>query len=112
MRGSAAALLVLEAIVVLLGTLTAVTTTDLDPAAGWAGGGLLALLCVLAAGMLRRGSVGVVLGSVAQLLAVASGFLVPVMFFLGAIFAGLWVLAIVLGRRIEAARAPTGVPAG
>lgn len=105
MRGTAAALLGLEAIVVLLATLAAVTTTDLAPALGWAGGGLLALLCVAAAGTLRRGSVGLILGSVAQVLAVASGFLVPVMFFLGAVFAGLWIMAVVLGRRIEAVQA-------
>lgn len=105
MRGAGAALLVLEAIVVLLAALAAVTTTDLAPAIGWAAGGLLALLCVAAAGTLRRGSVGVVLGSVVQVLAVASGLVVPVMFFLGALFAGLWVMAFVLGRRIEAARA-------
>lgn len=105
MRGAGAVLLVLEAVVVLLATLLAVTTTDLTAALGWAGGGLLALLCFTAAGTLRRGSTGVVLGSVAQVLAVASGLVVPVMFFLGGIFAGLWIMAIVLGRRIEAVQA-------
>lgn len=105
MRGAAAALLGLEAIVALLAALAAVTTTDLAPALGWAGAGLLALLCVAAAATLRRGSIGLILGSAAQVLAVASGFLVPVMFFLGAVFAGLWIMAIVLGRRIESVQA-------
>lgn len=112
MRGAAAVLLVLEAVVVLLAALAAVTTTDLDPVTGWAGGAALALLCVAAAGTLRRGPVGEVLGSVAQLLTVASGFVVPVMFFLGALFAGLWVMAMVLGRRIEAIQASWRAPAG
>ncbi len=104
MRGASATLLGLEAIVALLAALTAVTTTDVAPGLAWAAGGGLAVLCVLAAGLLRKPA-GQVLGSVVQVLAIASGFLVPTMFFLGALFAGLWVLALVLGRRIEAVQA-------
>ncbi len=109
MRAVAATLLGLEAIVALLAALTAVTTTDVAPGLAWAAGGGLAVLCVLAAGLLRRPA-GPVLGSVVQVLAIASGFVVPTMFFLGALFAGLWVLALVLGRRIDAVQAQRVAP--
>jgi hypothetical protein len=42
-----------------------------------------------------------VAGSVVQLLAIATGFLVPIMFFLGVIFAALWITAIFVARRVE-----------
>ena len=42
-----------------------------------------------------------VLGSVLQVLVIAAGAVVPVMYALGAIFAGFWVLAIWMGRRAE-----------
>ena len=38
-------------------------------------------------------------GSVLQVLVIAAGAIVPVMYFLGAIFAVLWVIGIGLGRR-------------
>ena len=40
-------------------------------------------------------------GSVLQVLVIAAGVVVPVMYALGAIFGGFWVLAIVMGRRDE-----------
>jgi hypothetical protein len=62
----------------------------------------------LATGLLRN-QVGYALGWVVQVGAVGLGFVVPVMFVLGLGFAGAWVAAIVLGRRIEEAkRAHTG----
>ena len=105
MKGPMAVLLAMEAIVILLGALAAATTTDISRGAVWAGGAALAVLCVAAAGMLRRGTTGVMLGSIAQVLAIVSGILIPAMFFLGAIFGGLWIMALVLDRRVEAARA-------
>ena len=43
-----------------------------------------------------------VAGSVLQLLVIAAGVMVPVMYVLGVIFAGFWILAIWMGRRWEA----------
>ena len=40
-----------------------------------------------------------------QVLVIAAGVIVPVMYFLGAIFAALWVIGILLGRRVAAASA-------
>lgn len=71
----------------------------------------LALLAIVATGLLRN-QVGYALGWVVQVGAVGLGFVVPVMFVLGLAFAGFWVMAIVLGRRIEEAKgaADPGVP--
>jgi Protein of unknown function (DUF4233) len=63
----------------------------------------LAVLAVVAAGLLRT-KAGYVLGSVVQAGAVGLGFVVPVMFVLGLAFAAFWVMAIVLGRRIDDAK--------
>jgi hypothetical protein len=63
----------------------------------------LAVLAVVAAGLLRN-KVGYVLGWLVQVGAVGLGFVVPVMFVLGLAFGAFWVMAIVLGRRIEQAK--------
>jgi hypothetical protein len=63
-----------------------------------------AVLALVAAGLLRN-QVGYILGSIIQVIAVGLGFVVPVMFVLGLAFAAFWVMAIVLGRRIDEAKA-------
>ncbi len=67
-------------------------------------GGVVAVLCMTLAGTLRRKWAWVV-GSVLQIVLFAYGFFVTPMFFLGALFGGLWIAAIVVGRKGEAARA-------
>ncbi|MBI3428695.1 MAG: DUF4233 domain-containing protein [Actinobacteria bacterium] len=67
-------------------------------------GGVIALLLIFAAGMLRRRS-GWILGSLLQIALITYGFVVTPLFFLGVLFGGLWVAAIVVGRKGEAARA-------
>lgn len=67
-------------------------------------GGVIAFLFIVAAGMLRKRS-GWILGSILQVAMIAYGFVVTPLFFLGALFGGLWVAAIVVGRKGEAARA-------
>jgi hypothetical protein len=98
-----AAILCLEAIA--LGLTTPVMISIADVAVGRAlliGLGL-ALACVLLAGMLR-GEWAYLLGWAIQVAAIALGFLVPMMFLLGAIFAMLWGAAYFLGRKIERER--------
>lgn len=99
MRGIAAAVLVFEGLVVLFATLVALDLSDVDAPVLWSVGGGLALTCVLAAGLLRR-PWGYALGSVLQVAVVAAGFVVPVMFFLGVVFAALWFFALHLGRKV------------
>lgn len=60
----------------------------------------LAVLCVLVCGLLKR-PFGYVAGTVVQVLAIATGFFVPTMFFLGVVFAALWITAIFVARRVE-----------
>ncbi|MET0741335.1 MAG: DUF4233 domain-containing protein [Candidatus Nanopelagicales bacterium] len=106
MRTLCASVLAFEAVVLLLAVPVAVQLSDVEGAAAW---WLVApgVLAIVAAGLLRS-RVGLVLGSLVQVLAIGLGFVVPVMFFLGAVFACLWVLAIVLGRRAETMQASRG----
>jgi hypothetical protein len=67
-------------------------------------GGGLALAGLIIAGLLRY-RWAYVAGTVLQILVIATGFMVPAMFFLGVIFAALWVTAIWLARRVESAAA-------
>jgi hypothetical protein len=72
------------------------------PALIW--GGVIAALLVLALATLRI-RVGWVLGSLLQVALVGYGFVATPLFFLGLLFMGLWIAAIVVGRKGEAARA-------
>ncbi len=67
-------------------------------------GGAIALLCLLTAGMMKRKS-GWYFGSLLQVAVICYGFVLPVMFFMGALFAGLWIAAYLIGRKGEAIRA-------
>ena len=67
-------------------------------------GTVIALLFILCAGALRR-KFGWILGSILQGAMISYGLIVTPLFFLGTLFAGLWVTAIVVGRKGEAARA-------
>jgi hypothetical protein len=65
----------------------------------WTGLGL-AVLCFLAAGVMRR-PWGVTLGWLIQLATVASAFVVPLMLVVGLMFLILWVGSLVMCRRVE-----------
>ena len=67
-------------------------------------GGALALAILLTAGMMKR-MTGWYLGSVWQIGLIAYGVVVPAMYFLGTLFAVLWVSAFIIGRKGEAIRA-------
>jgi membrane-bound metal-dependent hydrolase YbcI (DUF457 family) len=103
MKRLCATVLVMEAIIIGLAIPVAITINH-DPA-GQAGlaGGALAVAAVLLAAVVSRAATRpvLVIGSVLQVLVIAAGAVVPVMYALGAIFAGFWVLAIWMGRRAE-----------
>jgi hypothetical protein len=67
-------------------------------------GAILALLFLLTPGLLKK-KAGWILGSLLQILIIAYAVVVPSMVFIGVLFAGLWVAAIIVGRKGEAARA-------
>jgi hypothetical protein len=103
-RGMCAGVLSLEAITLGLTTPVLITIADVDTAVALAVGLGLAVLCLLTAGLLsREWAYG--LGWVIQVAALALGFVIGIMFFLGAVFAALWATAYLLGRRIERERA-------
>lgn len=99
-----AAVLSLEAITLGLTTPVMITVTDVDVSTAlWVGLGL-AVGCLVIAGMLR-GEWAYALGWLVQVGAIGLGVLVPLMFFLGSLFALLWGTAYFLGRKIERERA-------
>jgi hypothetical protein len=100
MRRLCASVLGMEAIVLGLITPVAIMVNGVTPAVAVTVGLGLAVACVVVTGLLKR-PFAYVAGSVLQLLAIATGFLVPIMFFLGVIFAALWVTAIFVARRVE-----------
>ena len=65
----------------------------------WVGTGL-AVLCFLAAGLMRR-PWGVTLGWLIQLATFAAALVVPAMVIVGLVFLALWVGSLVLCRRVE-----------
>lgn len=103
-RGMCAAVLTLEAIVMLLTAPVLVRFADVEPEVAIGIGVGLCVACIGVAGMLRS-ETGYIIGWVLQVGAVGLGFLAPVMFFLGGLFAALWIAADLLGRRIESERA-------
>jgi hypothetical protein len=103
-RGMAAAVLSLEAITLGLTTPVMITIADVPAGTAVAVGLGLAVVCLLLAGMLRA-EWAYLAGYVVQVAAIALGFVVPVMFGLGAVFAALWTAADLLGRKIERERA-------
>lgn len=103
--------LVGEALVVGFATLVAKDLADVSRGQALAAGAGLALLCVVAAGLLRS-RVGYLLGWLVQLLLVATALWVPVMLFVGLVFAALWVVALVQGSRADALTASRADRAG
>jgi len=98
-------ILSMEALIVLLAVPAAVNLSDVSTGVAWAAAGGVALICVAGAATVRRGRPGYAVGWVAQVLAVASGVIVPTMFVLGAIFALLWIVLMRIGPEVEAAQA-------
>ncbi|NLI19611.1 MAG: DUF4233 domain-containing protein [Actinomycetales bacterium] len=106
-RMFASSVLASEALVVVLAALVA-ARLDLAPAAvAWGAGAALAVLCLLAAGLLRW-PVGYVLGWVAQTALLVLSVRVPTMVILAVVFVLLWVGGLVLGTRVDRERAERG----
>jgi hypothetical protein len=103
-RGMCAAVLSLEAITLGLTTPVMITIADVPAGTAVTVGLGLAVVCLLLAGMLRA-EWAYLVGYGVQVAAIALGFVVPVMFGLGLVFAALWAAADLLGRKIERERA-------
>lgn len=92
--------LLLEAVLVFFIVLVVFGLRVLPPAAAFAGGAALFVL-LLVTGRLVRWRFGVWLGWVLQGVLVAVGIVVPIMYFVGAVFLAIWIYCFITGRRLD-----------
>ena len=103
-----AAILVLQAVMFGLTTLVMISVADVDVSTAlWVGLGLT-VACVLTSGMLRK-QWAYMVGWAIQIASLGLGFVIPMMFFLGVIFASLWAGAFFLGRKVDIEKAERAV---
>jgi hypothetical protein len=91
--------LVLEAVLIFFVTLTAFGLKALPPVTAFVGGAAF-FLALVAASALQRFEWGVWIGWVLQVALLATGFILPLMFFVGAIFVALWIFCFVKARQL------------
>ena len=104
-RTAASVVLGGELFVVLFAALVARALSDVD---GWTVLGVslvVVALIVAAMGTMRREPAGYVLGTVVQVALLAATYWVHLMLLVGLIFAALWVVALVQGRKVDQVRA-------
>ena len=102
MKRLCATVLIMEAIVIGLAIPVAVQIAHSSLRAVGLVGGVAAVAAVVLAALARpRLRWTLAGGSVLQVLVIAAGAVVPAMYFLGAIFAALWIIGIWLGYRVE-----------
>ena len=104
MRTLCASTLIGEFFVIGFAGLVAMQTSGIAAGTVWTVSGSAMALCLLLCGVLTRPG-GVQLGWALQIGLVASGFIVPMMFFLGVCFAGLWWASVHFGRKDDEAKA-------
>ncbi|MER7833582.1 DUF4233 domain-containing protein [Streptomyces sp. NPDC095602] len=104
MRTLCASTLIGEFFVIGFAGLVAMKDDSLAMGTVWTVCGIAMALSVLLCGMITRPG-GLQLGWALQIALILSGFVVPIMFFLGALFAGLWWASIHFGRKIDEAKA-------
>lgn len=104
MRTLCASTLLGEFFVIGFAGLVAMRMSGLPAGTVWAVSGAAMVLCLLLCGLLTRPG-GVPAGWALQLALIASGFVVPTMFFLGACFTGLWWASVHFGRKVDEVKA-------
>ncbi|SDK63209.1 DUF4233 domain-containing protein [Streptomyces indicus] len=104
MRTLCASTLIGEFFIIGFAGLVAMKDPDLSMGTVWTVCGIAMAVSVLLCGMITRPG-GVQLGWALQVALIASGFIVPTMFFLGACFAALWGVSVHFGRKIDEAKA-------
>ncbi|TLS42407.1 DUF4233 domain-containing protein [Streptomyces montanus] len=104
MRTLCSSTLIGEFFVIGFAGLVAMKDPGLSMTTVWTVSGVAMVLCVLLCGVVTRPG-GVQLGWALQIALIASGFVVPTMFFLGAIFAALWWASVHFGRKVDEAKA-------
>jgi Protein of unknown function (DUF4233) len=96
--------LIMETVVIWLAIPVALAVDHARPQRVGAAGVVLAVAAIVLAALARRRlRWAIVGGTVLQALVIAAGVIVPVMYFLGAIFAAFWVIGLRLGHRLDVA---------
>ncbi|GAQ63389.1 MULTISPECIES: DUF4233 domain-containing protein [Streptomyces] len=104
MRTLCASTLIGEFFVIGFAGLVAMKDPDLTMSTVWTVSGIAMFLCVVLCGLVTRPG-GVQLGWALQIALILSGFVVPTMFFMGAVFAALWWASVHFGRKVDEAKA-------
>ncbi|MEU0915708.1 DUF4233 domain-containing protein [Streptomyces althioticus] len=104
MRTLCSSTLIGEFFVIGFAGLVAMKQPDLSTGTVWTVCGIAMFLSVVLCGMVGRPG-GVALGWALQIALIASGVFVPMMFFLGAVFALLWWASVHFGRKVDEAKA-------
>lgn len=103
-RRLAAVVVAFQVIAVLLGGLVAWAIAKSQDGGGRSSylwfGVVLAVLCIVVAGTMRR-PWGVAIGWLVQITTLAAAFVVPLMFFVGVFFLALWITALVQGAKMD-----------
>jgi hypothetical protein len=103
-RGAAESLLsialVLEAVLVFFVVLVVFGLKILPPAIAFGGGAALLVVLMLDS-LLVRWPAGIWLGWLLQAVLVAAGVLLPLMYFIGALFLAIWIYCFITGRRLD-----------
>ena len=96
--------LIMETVVIWLAIPVAVAIEHASFGRVGVAGVVLAVLAVVLAALARRRLRWTIVGgSVLQAVVIVAGVIVPVMYFLGAIFAAFWVIGLRLGHRLDVA---------
>lgn len=103
MRVVLLSILIFEAILFGLAVPVMIFTSSISSGVATALGVGGALLALVATALLRK-PVGYLIGWIIQVAAIAMGFANGAMFVVGGMFAGLWVITFVLGKRLDAAK--------
>lgn len=97
-------ILVLEGVLVLFAAVTADGLGAVRPGVLWPVAGAMVLVLLVLSRLVTAPG-GYVAGSIAQILVLACGLVLPAMYALGGLFLVLWVVALRLGGRIDRERA-------
>ncbi|MFD0277119.1 DUF4233 domain-containing protein [Kitasatospora sp. NPDC127111] len=100
MRTLCSSTLIGEALLIMFAALVAMQLSDVPTATIWTVSGIAMALCVALCGMITRPG-AVPIGWALQIGLIASGFILPTMFGLGVVFAGLWWCSVHYGRKID-----------
>ncbi len=98
--------LALEAVLVFFVVLVVFGLRLLPAGLVFGGGAVLFVLLLVATRLVRYGW-GVWLGWLLQAVLVALGILLPLMYFIGALFLAIWIYCFVMGRRLDRRNATT-----